>query len=73
MQPETLTGQLPNSEISSQRWVLDMLPKGKKLRPLVSEFQTYRNFLVHPSAEPENTQFFKLQLKGARVVQRQLE
>ena len=73
VQPETLTEQLPNSEISSHRWVLDMLPKGKKQRPLVSEFQAYRNFLVSPSKEPEESQFFKLQLKGARVVQRQLQ
>jgi hypothetical protein len=73
VQPETLTEQLPNPEISSHRWVLDMLPKGKKLRPLVSEFQAYRNFLVYPSKEPEETQFFKQQLKGARVVQRQLQ
>ena len=73
VQPETLTEQLPHAEISSHRWVLDMLPKGKKLRPLVSEFQAYSNFLVYPSKEPEETQFFKQQLKGARAVQRQLQ
>jgi hypothetical protein len=50
-----------------------MLPKGKKLRPLVSEFQSYKFFLTNPSQEPEETQFFSKQLKGARVVQRQLQ
>ena len=70
---ETLTEQLPTSEITSHRWILDMLPRGKKLRPLVSEFQTYKTFLTHPAEEPEDTPFFQQQLKGARIVQRQLQ
>ena len=73
MQPETLMEQLPSTHVTSHRWVLDMLPKGKKLRPLVSEFQFYKFFLTNPSQEPEETQFFRQQLKGARVVQRQLQ
>ena len=73
VQPETLMEQLPSTHVTSHRWVLDMLPKGKKLRPLVSEFQSYKFFLTNPSQEPEETQFFKQQLKGARVVQRQLQ
>ena len=73
VQPETLMEQLPSTHVTSHRWVLDMLPKGKKLRPLVSEFQFYKFFLTNPSQEPEETQFFRQQLKGARVVQRQLQ
>ena len=73
VQPETLMDQLPSSQVTSHRWVLDMLPKGKKLRPLVSEFQFYKFFLTNPSQEPEEMQFFRQQPKGARVVQRQLQ
>ena len=39
--PANLQTQLPGSSTTSHRWILDMLPKGKKLKPLVSEFQDY--------------------------------
>ena len=38
---DTLGAQLSTTTSTSQRWILDMLPKGKKLKPLVSEFQSY--------------------------------
>ena len=72
-QCQTLQQQLDTVSTTSHRWVIDMLPKGKKLRPLVSEFQSYRFFLVAPSQEPENSKYFQLQLKGSRLVQRQLQ
>ena len=72
-QPETLDTQLSAVASTSHRWILDMLPKGKKLRPLVSEFRGYAFFLVNPSQEPENSFFFKQQLKGSRVLQRQIQ
>ena len=49
--PQNLVEQLPSPQATSHRWVLDMLPKGKKLRPLVSEFRDYKYFLVNPSQE----------------------
>ena len=70
---DTLGEQISATTSTSHRWILDMLPKGKKLKPLVSEFQSYCFFLVNPSQEPENTPFFLKQLKGSRVVQRQLQ
>ena len=70
---DTLGEQIVTTTSTSHRWILDMLPKGKKLKPLVSEFQSYCFFLVKPSQEPENTPFFLKQLKGSRVVQRQLQ
>ena len=73
VQHEVLADQLPTPQITSHRWVLDMLPKGKRMKPLVSEFQSYLFFLVNPSSEPEDTLFFKQQPKGARVVQRQIQ
>ena len=73
VQHDVLADQLPTPQITSHRWVLDMLPKGKKLKPLVSEFQSYLFFLVNTSVEPEESVFFKQQPKGARVVQRQIQ
>lgn len=73
VQTDTLDTQLSTSVSTSHRWIIDMLPKGKKLRPLVSEFQGYAFFLVHPSQEPESSFFFKQQLKGSRVLQRQIQ
>ena len=72
-QHATLDTQIAAASSTSHRWILDMLPKGKKLRPLVSEFKGYAFFLVSPSQEPENSFFFKQQLKGARILQRQMQ
>ena len=72
-QPETLEDEIPRTSNTAHRWIMDMLPKGKKMRPLVSEFQAYRKFLSSPASEPEQNNFFLLQPKGARVVNRQLQ
>ena len=73
VQTSTLQAQVSRSHSTSHRWILDMLPKGKKFRPLVSEFRDYTFFLVNPSQEPEESAFFKQQLKGSRVLQRQIQ
>ena len=70
---DTMQKQLENSRTTSHRWVLDMLPKGKKLKPLVCEFQFYKQFLNNMHSEPEQSNFFVMQLKGARLVQRQIQ
>ena len=41
LQVDTLENQVTSTVSTSHRWILDMLPKGKKLKPLVSEFQSY--------------------------------
>ena len=56
--PDTLKKQLPSGSTTSHRWILDMLPKGKKLKPLVSEFQSYKQFLNGPDQDPETAEFF---------------
>ena len=71
--PVTLQTQLPLSTTTSHRWVLDMLPKGKKLKPLVSEFRDYVFFLNAVNCDPEDSTFFSTQPKGARIVQRQIQ
>ena len=71
--PETLEEEIPKTANTAHRWIMDMLPKGKKMRPLVSEFQAYCSFLSEPALEPENNSFFKQQPKGSRVIHRQLQ
>ena len=71
--PVTLQTQLPLSSTTSHRWVLDMLPKGKKLKPLVSEFRDYVFFLNAVNCDPEDSVFFSTKPKGARIVQRQIQ
>ena len=72
-QVDTLDKQVASTVSTSHRWILDLLPKGKKLKPLVSEFRGYCFFLVTPSQEPESSTFFQRQLKGSKLVQRQLQ
>ena len=31
--------EIPQATNTAHRWIMDMLPKGKNLKPLVSEFQ----------------------------------
>ena len=71
--PDDLHAQVAAVATTSKRWILDMLPKGKKLRPLVSEFQHYITFAVSPSEDPESTDIFRLYPKGTRLVHRQLQ
>ena len=71
--PVNLQMQLPGSATTSHRWIIDMLPKGKKLKPLVSEFQEYIFFLNAVNCDPEASTFFTTQPKGARIVQRQIQ
>jgi hypothetical protein len=56
-QPETLEEEIPKTANTAHRWIMDMLPKGKKMRPLVSEFQAYCSFLSEPALEPESNSF----------------
>ena len=71
--PDTLKKQLPSGSTTSHRWILDMLPKGKKLKPLVSEFQSYKQFLNGPDQDPETAEFFAQLPKGSRFVQRHMQ
>lgn len=71
--PQNLSQQLAVRHHTSHRWILDMLPRGKKFKPLVSEFSHYLNFAVAASLEPEHSWFFKQQPKGTRVTARHLQ
>jgi hypothetical protein len=65
--PVTLQTQLPLSSTTSHRWVLDMLSKGKKLKPLVSEFKDYVFFLNAVNCDPEDSAFFQRQIQCGTI------
>lgn len=73
VEPQDLPQQVAIRNHTSHRWILDMLPRGKKFKPLVSEFAHYVNFAVPASFEPEQSSFFKQQPKGTRVTARHLQ
>ena len=73
VEPQDLPQQLAVRHHTSHRWILDMLPRGKKFKPLVSEFAQYQTFAVAASHEPEQSWFFKEQPKGTRVTARHLQ
>ena len=73
IQTVSMPEQLPAASTTSHRWLLDMLPRGKKFKPLVSEFQTYKFFLNTVANDPEQAACFAAQPKGSRLVNRQIQ
>ena len=51
---------------TSHRWILDMLPKGKK-------FRDYIYFLTALNCDPEGSTLFQSQPKGVHIVQRRCQ
>ena len=72
-QPINLEQQLKQQSATSHRWILDMLPRGKKYKPLVSEFSSYIHVLVKTFQDVEQSIFFKQQLKGTKLTSRRLQ
>ena len=71
--PVNLEQQLKQQSSTSHRWILDMLPRGKKFKPLVSEFSSYNHVLVKTFQDVEQSEFFKQQLKGTKLTTRHLQ
>ena len=70
---DSLAPHVQSVATTSHRWILDMLPRGKKFKPLVSVFQAYVTLLNAPAHDPEQTPFFLSLPKGAKLVHRQLQ
>ena len=71
--PINLEQQLKQQSSTSHPWILDMLPRGKKFKPLVSEFSSYIHVLVKTFQDVEQSDFFKQQLKGTKLTTRRLQ
>ena len=56
---------------SQHRFLLDMLPKGRKFKPLVSEYGSYQKWAVAVHTDFSEQQFLHCFPKGTKVVHRQ--
>ena len=72
-QPVNLEQQLKQQSSTSHGWILDTLPRGKRYRPLLSEFFSYTHVLVKTFQDVEQSDFFKQQLKGTKLTTRRLQ
>ena len=67
----TLEEQTEQAPSTQHRILLDMLPRGRKFRPLVSEFGHYEKWAVATANGPTDAVFLQLFPKGAKIVHRQ--
>ena len=71
--PETLAEQAEGpTKDKLTRIVLGALPRGHKVKPLVSEFGDYVQVLTDPQRPSLLDEFLQKQLKGARIVSRRM-
>ena len=67
---EEQTAQTPSTQ---HRILLDMLPRGRKFRPLVSEFGRYEKWAISASHGPDDATILQNFPKGAKIVHRQFQ
>ena len=68
----TLEQQTDHAPSSQHRFLLDMLPRGRKFKPLVSEFGRYEKWLMPCVHNPSDSILLSNFPKGSKVVHRQL-
>ena len=68
----TLQQQTEHAPSSQHRFLLDMLPRGRKFKPLVSEFGRYEKWLVPCLHNPADATLLCNFPKGSKVVHRQV-
>jgi ribonuclease HI len=67
----TLEEQNEQAPSTQHRILLDMLPRGRKFRPLVSEFGHYEKWAISATHGPTDAVLLQLFPKGAKIVHRQ--
>ena len=71
IQVQTLEEQTQHAPSSQDRFLLDMLPRGRKFKPLVSEFGYYEKWAIPLPHGPSDATFLKSFPKGAKITHRQ--
>ena len=69
----TISDQLEKTHVSGQRFIINMLPRGKKFKPLVSEFGTYQRHAIGVNDEQVITSVLTALPKGSKVVHRRIK
>ena len=67
-----LQQQQQTTDESTHRFLLDILPRGNRFKPLVSEFKGYNNYVHWPDKQDEFQRALNLLPKGSKVVNRRL-
>ena len=70
--PNDLAEQLQTHPNAAKRQIFTTQPRGKRLRPLVSEFQAYRSVLFPLNSEHAIQKFLQDLPKGSRICHRSL-
>lgn len=69
---DTLQEQIETSNTTAHRFLINMLPRGKKYKPLVSEYGSYALVATKPRENLDDKNLLESFPKGARVVHRRL-
>ena len=73
VETETLDLHAKSQGKSLNRVVMGALPRGKHVKPLVSEFGDYVNLVVHPQSHTIEQEFLSKLPRGATVQSRHLQ
>ena len=73
IETHNLEEQTLHAPSTQHRILLDMLPRGRKFRPLVSEFGFYEKWAISATHGPADSTFLQRFPKGAKIVHRQFE
>ena len=73
LETETLDLHAKSQGKSLNRVVMGALPRGKHVKPLVSEFGDYVNLVVHPQSHTIEQEFLSMLPRGATVQSRHLQ
>ena len=69
---DTLQEQIQTSDTTAHRFLINMLPRGKKFKPLVSEYGSYSLVAVKPQENLDYGKVLESFPKGAKIAHRRL-
>ena len=70
---DNLQQQLETTSSSGHRFILGMLPRGKKFKPLVSEYGTYQKHIFQANETKLQEELFSNLPKGSKIMHRLLK
>ena len=70
---DNLQQQLETTSSSGHRFILGMLPRGKKFKPLVSEYGTYQKHVFQANQQTLHEELMSCLPKGSKIMHRPLK
>ena len=68
-----LQQQLEETSLSGHRFILGMLPRGKKFKPLVSEYGAYQKHVFEINQSTQHEKVLQKLPKGSKILHRRLQ